>query len=513
MVRNYAPNVEPIPGYRIIRFLGRGGFGEVWEVEAPGGLRKAIKIASMETDDEGECRELEGLQKVRKIRHPYLLSIERYDLIENDLVIIMELADKNLADRFEECLAEKKRGIPRDELLRYIHEAAEVLDLMHHEHGVQHLDIKPENLFLSSGHVKVGDFGLVKPHNTSISQKAMAISPPYAPLELFDGRVEPTADQYSLAVTYQELLTGRRPYDAADIRGLIYQHLRGKHDLSSLPPGDRPVIAQALNRDPNLRFKSCMELADALRRAVVFATPTFDRRPAATSAAPTSSLVNDKTAVVARTDIATAVVAAADVATADIAAAALTPVTAPTPINLTPGGGSKTVQPSFAARGSEKEIGAKIERLEQPISAGHDVAPAGDLGFFSDADVTRSTFVAFLPIGIFAHKLRGFMDSFNAELLTCTDDRVQLRIGPKGWFGRRGNGYMIAMETFSHNPNAGYRVVNVEVKSDVRQREAHEIGRRETLIINCLKAYLMASDANPALLARSERAVRAEIFK
>ena len=53
-------------------------------------------------------------------------------------------------------------GLARDRLLNYLREAAEALDVMHSRHHVQHLDVKPQNLFLVSDHVKVGDFGLVR---------------------------------------------------------------------------------------------------------------------------------------------------------------------------------------------------------------------------------------------------------------------------------------------------------------------------------------------------------------
>src|SRR6516225_5432896 len=100
---------EPIPGYRLIDRLGGGGFGEVWKAEAPGGLHKAIKIVHGDisgTDDDGQHRavqELKSLRRVQSIRHPYLLSLERYDIIDGRLMIVMELADGNLMDKLREC--------------------------------------------------------------------------------------------------------------------------------------------------------------------------------------------------------------------------------------------------------------------------------------------------------------------------------------------------------------------------------------------------------------------------
>src|SRR5947209_15922874 len=143
MAATLTPQAEPIPGYRLIQRLGRGGFGEVWECEAPGGFRKAIKLVYGSLDDAGEEgkgaeQEKKALERIKQIRHPFLLSLERFDSIDGQLRIVMELADRSLWDRFRECRNNGMPGIPRDELLRYMAEAAEALDMMNQEHNLQH---------------------------------------------------------------------------------------------------------------------------------------------------------------------------------------------------------------------------------------------------------------------------------------------------------------------------------------------------------------------------------------
>lgn len=265
-------HAEPLPGYKLIERLGRGGYGEVWKAEAPGGLFKAIKFVYGDLDNAGEDnkgaeQELKALNRVKTIRHPYILSIERFDIVEGQLMIVMELADRNLWDRFHECRSKGMVGIPRDELFRYLDESSEALDLMNIHYQIQHLDIKPQNLFLVHNHVKVADFGLAKDFEGIRATVTGGVTPVYAAPETFEGWVSRFSDQYSLAIVYQELLTGVRPFSGTNTRHLLMQHISAPPDVSPLQPNEREIVARALAKKPDERFPSCTDFVKALRNA------------------------------------------------------------------------------------------------------------------------------------------------------------------------------------------------------------------------------------------------------
>src|SRR5258706_7629055 len=84
---------EPIPGYVLRQRIGAGGYGEVWAAEAPGGLVKAIKFVYGLMDESRAAREYKSLSLIKGVRHPFLLSLERIEVLDGQLLIVTELAD------------------------------------------------------------------------------------------------------------------------------------------------------------------------------------------------------------------------------------------------------------------------------------------------------------------------------------------------------------------------------------------------------------------------------------
>ena len=264
------PDSEPIPGYRLIEPLGQGGFGEVWKCVVPGGIHKAIKFVfgnlnTVDSDSAKAEQEFKAIERVKAVRHPFVLSMDQIQILKGELLIVMELADKSLFDLLEEYQKAGRPGIPRDMLLGFMADAAEGLDHLIEKHSLLHLDVKPKNLFLISDRVKVADFGLVSAVERTSSAGAMAgITPVYTSPETFQNKISKQSDQYSLAIVYAELLSGQRPFNGKNVRQLALQHMTQPPDLSALPEADRPAVARALSKNPDERFPNCLAFVRAL---------------------------------------------------------------------------------------------------------------------------------------------------------------------------------------------------------------------------------------------------------
>jgi serine/threonine protein kinase len=296
-MQEYTSGVQPVPGYHLVKFLGRGGFGQVWKATAPGGIPIAMKLIDLH--EQQALKELRALNFMRKIKHPHLvpiqglwikdehgefLEVEQMDLAAttshgprrpSEVIIAMGLGDKNLLDRLRECQKENLPGIPASELLGYMEEAAKAIDFLNkpsHELGsgpvsVLHCDIKPQNILIVGDTAQVCDFGLARVVTEASVSNPIYTAAYVAPEMLRDNRPSPTTDQYSLAISYVEMRTGALPLNATG-PAMLYAHLEGKLDLTRVTPAEETVLRRATDKDPSKRFPSCVEMVKALRRAV-----------------------------------------------------------------------------------------------------------------------------------------------------------------------------------------------------------------------------------------------------
>jgi formylglycine-generating enzyme required for sulfatase activity len=147
-------------------------------------------------------------------------------------------------------------------LLDYLRDAARGLDYLN-SLGIQHRDVKPHNLLLVGGGVKVADFGLAKLLEQTVASNSGAMTVAYAAPECFGGQISGRSDQYSLAVAYCQLRGGQLPFGGNAMQTMA-GHLLQPPDLTMLPEAERPVVARALAKKPEERWPSCRAFVDAL---------------------------------------------------------------------------------------------------------------------------------------------------------------------------------------------------------------------------------------------------------
>jgi serine/threonine protein kinase len=276
----FQPGAEAVTGYHLVRLLGRGGFGEVWEATGPGGFPLALKFVTLHGS--GSHIELRSLEVMKTIRHPHLLGLFGAWKTQDYLIVAMELGEKTLKDRLEEYTARGLPGVPPAELIEYMREAAKGIDYLNDPihrlgdgppQGIQHRDIKPQNLLLVGGSVKVADFGLAKLLEKSVESASGSMSPAYAAPEFCSGQATRWSDQYSLAVAYCQLRGNRLPF-TGNLAQLVAGHLSQAPDLSMIPVAkEREVLARALLKQPSARWPTCREFVEALALALGITRP------------------------------------------------------------------------------------------------------------------------------------------------------------------------------------------------------------------------------------------------
>ncbi|MES4904536.1 MULTISPECIES: serine/threonine-protein kinase [unclassified Streptomyces] len=271
--------------YELVRFVGRGGMGEVWEGrDRVIGRRVAVKLLPHDSRDTAAAdlfrREA---NTAGALNHPAVVTVHDFgeDEADGSLFLVMEL----LVGRDLASVLREDGPPPVATAVDWIAQAAAGLARAH-ESDVIHRDLKPANLHLAvDGRVKILDFGIARFMEALPSSKVMGTFP-YMPPERFDGHSgDPRSDLYSLGCVLHELLTGQLPFNATSPASMMSAHLH----RAPVPPGRiRPGVPEALD-DLVLEL-----LAKAPEDRPVSAARVHDRlralsSPAAPAAAPASS--------------------------------------------------------------------------------------------------------------------------------------------------------------------------------------------------------------------------------
>ncbi len=258
--------------YLLVELLGSGGMGAVYgAVHRVTGRRVALKrlhpqFASV---DAIRRRFLREAQAVGALGHPGIVDVldAGLDADGQPFVVFERLEGEDLAQAFS------GGSMPRERVLEV---AIEVLDALGaaHARGFVHRDVKPANIFLTPGRVKLLDFGIVRPvgmEHTPLTEAGALIGTPsfMSPEALAGSPVDGRADLWSVAVVVYRGLTGRLPFTARSAMAVAVEMLRGIPAPSQIDPtlpgeADR-TLAKALDPDIGARFATADELRSALR--------------------------------------------------------------------------------------------------------------------------------------------------------------------------------------------------------------------------------------------------------
>jgi hypothetical protein len=257
---------RPLEGYTIKYGIGHGGFGEVYYAVTDAGKEVALKLLRQNLDVE-----LRGVGQCLNLKHPHLLSIYdiRRDHLGNYWIVMEHVAGESLEDRLGACPA----GMPVEEVASWFQGIASGLAYLH-DQGIVHRDLKPSNIFREEGIVKIGDYGLCKfiSYSRRSGQTESVGTVHYMAPEIANGRYGREVDIYALGILLYEMLTGRPPFEGESVGEILMKHMVAQPDLSVLPESFRPVVAKALEKDPEKRYRSVREmLAEVLQAASVSA--------------------------------------------------------------------------------------------------------------------------------------------------------------------------------------------------------------------------------------------------
>jgi serine/threonine protein kinase len=279
-MNTYLSNSLVLDGYRLIRFLGRGGFGEVWlcQSEAMGDFR-ALKFIPITHADRLE-KEYAALLHYRKaaaqLRSPHLVPIEHVNRNDAGLYYVMPLADGatavdpadpawspvNLATAIHER-AEMPVWFSSKEIIALIRPVLDALQTLS-DAGLVHRDVKPENILFFNGQPCLGDISLLGADASVITRRG---TPGYATPSWYVGG---HPDMYGVAATLYALLTGNSP-DKMGRAAFIWPP-QGERSLSEAECGEwkrlHAVIRRACDERVSERFTDFRMIADALQKHV-----------------------------------------------------------------------------------------------------------------------------------------------------------------------------------------------------------------------------------------------------
>jgi serine/threonine protein kinase len=256
---------DQIGPYTLISKLGKGAFGVVWLAERRTQITTtsvAIKIP-LDDDISIETIKNEADVWVRASGHPNVLPIIEADIYGEHIVIASEYAPDGSLDAWLRKHGQSPTVESAVEIVSGILYGLEHL----HSRNIIHRDLKPANILFQGTTPRLADFGISRVLKSTSQSSNIMGTPSYMAPEAFDGKRNEQTDIWSVGVIFYQLLSGRLPFDQADITSLLGAILTHNPEPLpiTIPKPLQNVIARALAKDQGNRYKSAAEMRAALK--------------------------------------------------------------------------------------------------------------------------------------------------------------------------------------------------------------------------------------------------------
>ncbi|MGC2049848.1 MAG: serine/threonine-protein kinase [Gallionella sp.] len=267
--------IQNLGRYKIIKEIGHGAMGVVYEARDPLIDRiVAIKTINLHDLTPEEKKEYEArfnleARSAGRLSHPNIITI--YDLGESDTMtyIAMELME----GRELQNMLKDGESLPVNETLNIIIQVATGLNYAH-EHGIIHRDIKPSNIMVLKGNlVKIADFGIARMDSWRLNTthgKLLGSSQYMSPEQISSRSIDHRSDIFSVGTLMYRMLSGKMPFTGENTHAITYKIVNVEpQELGSLNPAIpdtlSSIVSKCLSKNPEDRYQSANELADALR--------------------------------------------------------------------------------------------------------------------------------------------------------------------------------------------------------------------------------------------------------
>lgn len=269
-------------------FLAKGGMAEVY-IGTHTTLHRAVAVKFLKADlqEEPELRDRfeREARVIAMLRHPNIVQIFDFDSYQNQPYLVMEYVPGTSLGSYLRELHKKKQRLELPQVQYLLRKVAEALAYAH-KNNVVHRDVKPANILLTSHSTPVSvdqplpddvepiltDFGLVRfiQSNTQTTTGTITGTPAYmSPEQARGDRADTRTDVYSLGVTVYEMLAGRVPFEADSTLSVLHMQIYDPPPpIEGLSQRLQEVIDRALAKDPDQRFQTPLELAEAFEAAL-----------------------------------------------------------------------------------------------------------------------------------------------------------------------------------------------------------------------------------------------------